>query len=156
MGWWYNDGVDVIDNCQISADDCRRARFPLGVLIGVYVLSFALPMPGGDGRILRLPTVCPFNHATGLPCPGCGLTRAFVSIAHGHLVDAVRWHALSPVLFFLGLVYLVDYAARVFAGKSLLRIGPLWNSRAGWAASVVFLGYGVARAVYYGAHHIRF
>ena len=148
--------MDAIDDNLIPAADRRRARFPLGVLVGVYVLSFALPVPGGDGRILGLPTVCPFNHMTGLPCPGCGLTRAFVSIAHGHLVDAVRWHALSPLMFLFGLVLLVEYAARVFAGKSLMRIGSLWNSRAGWAASVVFIGYGVARAVYFAAHHMRF
>jgi len=148
--------VDVIENNQISEDARGQARFPLGVLIGVYVLSIALPMPGGDGLILRLPTICPFDHMTGLPCPGCGLTRAFVSMAHGHVVDAFRWHALGPIVFLIGLGYLIEYAARVFAGKSLLRIGPLWSSRAGWAASVVFVGYGVARAVYYGAHHMRF
>jgi len=148
--------VDAIDNNLIDVDARRRAWFPLGVLIGVYALSFALPIPGGDGRILGLPTVCPFNHMTGLPCPGCGLTRAFVSMAHGHLVDAVRWHALSPIMFALGLGLVFEYGARVFAGKSLLRINSLWNSRAGWAASVVFVGYGVARAVYFAAHHMRF
>src|SRR6476661_6052669 len=35
------------------------------------------------------PVVCPFRLMTGLPCPGCGLTRAWVFIAHGHLGDAL-------------------------------------------------------------------
>ena len=153
---WYNLYVNTIDNPVRTVEARKRDRFPLAVLAAVYSLSILLPMPGAGGRILGLPTICAFNHLTGLPCPGCGLTRAFVSIAHGHLVDAVHWHALSPALFLLGLALLVEYASRVFAGKSILRLSSTWNSRAGWTAAAIFIGFGVARAVYFAANHLRF
>jgi hypothetical protein len=42
---------------------------------------------------------CPFFHALGLPCPGCGMTRATLFLAHGDLKQAIVMHAFAP--FFL-------------------------------------------------------
>lgn len=41
---------------------------------------------------------CPFFHAVGLPCPGCGMTRATLFLAHGDLRQAVITHAFAPFL----------------------------------------------------------
>jgi len=30
----------------------------------------------------------------GIPCPGCGLTRAWLSFFHGDFLKALRWHPL--------------------------------------------------------------
>ncbi|NUP10928.1 MAG: DUF2752 domain-containing protein [Polyangiaceae bacterium] len=40
--------------------------------------------------------MCPFAAATGVPCPGCGLTRASVAALSGHLGTAL---ALQPFAF---------------------------------------------------------
>lgn len=52
----------------------------------------------GLGLILvsKIP-VCPMANLTGLPCPGCGLTRASLACFHGHFGDAAR---LQPLVFF--------------------------------------------------------
>ena len=39
--------------------------------------------------------VCPFRLITGIPCPGCGLTRGIMAILHGNLHDALALHILS-------------------------------------------------------------
>jgi hypothetical protein len=41
---------------------------------------------------------CPVAALLGVPCPGCGLTRAALALAFGDLAGAVGWHPLSPVL----------------------------------------------------------
>ncbi len=41
--------------------------------------------------------VCLFHALTGLPCPGCGLTRAFSSLLHGQVQAAFAYH---PFVFF--------------------------------------------------------
>jgi hypothetical protein len=49
---------------------------------------------------LRLRTFsCPMLHATGIPCPGCGVSRACGAIITGHWNEALRLHLLAP--FFL-------------------------------------------------------
>jgi hypothetical protein len=41
---------------------------------------------------------CPFALVTGVPCPGCGMTRASLALLHGDLAAAFRLQPLSPVL----------------------------------------------------------
>jgi hypothetical protein len=41
---------------------------------------------------------CPFLCATGLPCPGCGLTRASLARARGEWGESLAAHAFAPVL----------------------------------------------------------
>lgn len=43
--------------------------------------------------------VCPIRHLTGIPCPTCGMTRSFMAIAQGDLVQAVAENLFGPVLF---------------------------------------------------------
>jgi Protein of unknown function (DUF2752) len=47
--------------------------------------------------LLRLP-FCPLASVLGVPCPGCGLTRATLALAHGDLKHALELHPLVLVL----------------------------------------------------------
>ncbi len=48
------------------------------------------------------PFFCPLRVLTGIPCPGCGLTRSFIAITQGDLIGALNYHLFGPFLF-LGL-----------------------------------------------------
>ena len=47
--------------------------------------------------LLRLP-FCPLASVLGVPCPGCGLTRATLALLHGDLKHALELHPLVLVL----------------------------------------------------------
>lgn len=50
-------------------------------------------LPEGAGQ-----TICLLRRFAGLPCPGCGLTRAFVHLAHGEWAAALVDHPLAPLI----------------------------------------------------------
>lgn len=41
---------------------------------------------------------CLFRRATGIPCPGCGFSRAFLALLRGDWSDVQRLHPLAPLL----------------------------------------------------------
>lgn len=48
-----------------------------------------------------LPIFCPFKFVTGIPCPGCGMTRAFLAMAEADFVSAFRHNPFSIPFFVL-------------------------------------------------------
>jgi|SRR6187431_2176355 len=55
--------------------------------------------------VFQLP-FCPLASVLGVPCPGCGLTRATLALSHGDLKRALDLHPLVLVLapLFIGAV----------------------------------------------------
>ena len=68
-----------------------------GALACGYV---ALVNPSRPGRLPTIP--CPFHAATGLWCPGCGMTRAFHDVLTGHVAAAFGENVLWPFVVVIG------------------------------------------------------
>ncbi len=89
---------------------------------------------------------CAFYQATGLWCPGCGLTRGTYQLLHGHLGAALSYNIFTPVA--LAAIVVVWFSwVRVSWGGQLLRMPP---RAARWLAittPTLVLLYGVLRNV---------
>jgi hypothetical protein len=61
--------------------------------------------------------VCGFRWLTGRPCPLCGLTHAIFALARGRFVEALHFHALSPLALAMlaGAMWNVPRMARLWA-----------------------------------------
>ena len=66
------------------------------VLVALIALPFAAAIAA------KVP-VCPSAALLGIPCPGCGLTRATLAVLRGDFAAALRFH---PLVFLLAPVYL--------------------------------------------------
>lgn len=62
----------------------------LGISIVAGALFYYVLLPH-----LSLPS-CVLNTYFGLYCPGCGGTRAFISLLHGHILQSLWYHPLVP------------------------------------------------------------
>jgi hypothetical protein len=80
--------VDRSDVHQKPADRGALRRALLVLALGGL---FALIV------ITRLP-LCPMAGVLGVPCPGCGLTRATLALCRGDLRQALHLHPLVPLI----------------------------------------------------------
>jgi hypothetical protein len=97
--------VDVvpIDDCPIVGNR-RRHQEMLVVALGVIALSFLLDVHA-DQRVafrylpgIPMPETCLSRGMFGVRCPGCGLTRSFVYLAHGELLASLEMHRVGWLL----------------------------------------------------------
>lgn len=72
------------------------AGLAFGALLPLSVLTSGVPF-------------CPFKLATGLPCPGCGITRAAVAFLHGDVATSFYYHPLgAPLVIAVVVLGLLD------------------------------------------------
>jgi len=76
--------------------------------------------------VLGFPFTCPLKGLTGLPCATCGMTHAFVHLAHGDLALAFRASPLGALLAAVAWLFALADAARVAAAAPL----PVPSTRA--------------------------
>ena len=79
-------------------------RTVLGVSAVILVACLLLrTSTGGHVRVplvgISMPGLCLWRLSTGVECPGCGLTRCFIAMAHGNFAEAWHFHPAGTVLF---------------------------------------------------------
>lgn len=83
-----------------------------------------------------LPEICMLRRMTGHSCPGCGLTRCFISLAHGDVASAWSFNPAGLWLF------------AIVAAQLPWRTYQLWRIARG-QRELAFLGLGqIALAVF--------
>ena len=119
----------------------------LGISSVVILLAVILQVRGEEqvvvpGLDIALPGTCTFKQFVGADCPGCGLTRCFVSMGHGKVDRA--WH-FNPV----GILFFT-----IVAGQIPFRTIQLWRLkrglsevRAGWWGYSLMVGVLIALIV---------
>lgn len=63
---------------------------------------------------------CLFRTVTGIPCPGCGLTRAWLNFFQGNFTYALRYHPLF--LLVPPMLFTVIHLRNVFLKKTPLSV----------------------------------
>ena len=104
-------------------------------MLGITALSGLLHL-AGYSLLSALPKapLCPFRALTGLLCPGCGITHAFLSLGR---LDFAGAYAANPIVFPLaGLMalYLAGRIPRAFrsgltVNLALLGVLAFWGGR---------------------------
>src|SRR6266850_1900903 len=95
--------------------------------------------------VLDGPIFCPVRLGTGVPCPGCGLTRAFCFMTHGEFEPALRFNALAPLVIAYLAALWIYYAVDAWRGSP-----PAWPT---WRIAGVML---VVTAAFWAGRLVEF
>jgi hypothetical protein len=83
----------------------------LALILACLLLSIAMLHITGVFSADRIggviPLFCPFKALTGIPCPGCGMTRAILSIIKGDFHGAIGYNPFSFFLLFMVVISVV-------------------------------------------------
>jgi len=104
--------VNADDWVVHPASSRRRLHWQaLAVASVVLALAFALQVDSAGQRIalaglpeFPLPHTCMSRILFGYSCPGCGLTRSFVYLAHGDWESSLTMHRLGWLLFLVAVL----------------------------------------------------
>jgi hypothetical protein len=85
--------------------------------------------------------LCPMASTFGIPCPGCGLTRATLALLHGNVRAALHFHPLVWLLSPLFIGFVGVAVLELLRDPSRPRPKPLvrWNSRGMNVAATLLL-----------------
>lgn len=102
--------------------------------------------------LLGLPSwQCPIRSGLGIPCPGCGLSRATLELLHGHFEHALRIHAFAPIVVGIGGLVLTAIVLPRSSRIELIRIVDRIERRTGITIAILssFLVYWLIRLFFF-------
>lgn len=91
------------------------------------------------------PVMCPFRLATGLPCPGCGMTRAWVFLLHGRAGDALSANPFVLVTLPAAIALLLAVVWALVRRRPAPDLGPVARSSAVRVVLAVWVAFAAVR-----------
>jgi len=111
------------------------------VLSAIITTSALLPAEGFGFK------TCWLHAVLGVKCPGCGLTRSFIAMAHGRFLTAFQHHWVGPFLFAYFVLLWTDRVYRCTTLRPLFHFLEwkhtfsvfCWAIFAVWAVHITYL-----------------
>ena len=128
----------VIERRALAAREVDHERLWLSVALAGAALV-VLWVASGHEELP--PLICPFRHLTGIPCVGCGGTRALLALARGEVQAAFFWNPLVALTAIGALAWLLYAAVVTLLSAPRLRVRLAARDRflfrtAAWAVLV--------------------
>jgi len=145
--------VEIFDESPRECPPVDRTWHRLVLLAAVVVVAAAATLEirgersvGIPGVERPLPELCMWRQVTGMDCAGCGLTRSFVSLAHGDVAAAWRFHPVGALLF-IAVAAQIPWQSwqlrRIRAGRQPRQ--SRWAVWIAWSFVPLFIGQWIVR-----------
>lgn len=58
---------------------------------------------------------------TGLPCPGCGITKSLAALYEGNLLTSINYHLFGPLVFVFCLAAIIILSIEILSDRELFQ-----------------------------------
>jgi len=122
--------------------DSRPTCLAIAASLGVHGALVAAGLPSWQ---------CPVRSGLGIPCPGCGLSRAVVALTQGDWHQAMMIHAFAPIAAIAILIITLCGVLPTMPRKGLISTVQVLEERVGitFVALAALLGYWLIRLLFF-------
>lgn len=97
----------------IKEKDFELILYLIGIVVATVLILAALLLYyigkyNGDNFF----ALCYIQYFTGIYCPGCGGTRAFINLIHGNILQSMRYNIFVPYGIVVTLVFYISQTLR--------------------------------------------
>lgn len=125
----------MIDNNKGSIK-INNTLYKLGILLTFLLLICYIIVKTNRLYTVKLYIPCLINKVTGYYCPGCGGTRAVLSLFHGNVFESLKYNPVVAYGAFLFLWYMVSNTIeKISKGRFIL--GMNYND------AYIWIGFGI-------------
>ena len=120
----------------------RKFGLVLTGALGLHIGLTSLSLPSWE---------CPVFRLTGVPCPGCGLTRACMLLLRGEVQASLTFHAFAPIFLVLIAILIIATALPGSVTAPLIHKAETLERQTG--ITIIIMGglilYWLARLLFY-------
>jgi hypothetical protein len=118
-------------------------------LLGIVAAALTLLVPYlihvfDHGDIEQAQSLCVFKMLTGLPCPGCGITKSLIFLYQGDLGKSLRYHLFGLPLVFCSLFLIGLFFTELLTKRDYFR-SLINDRRLAYGLAIILGGYHLIR-----------
>ena len=101
-----------------------------------------------DNHVETSQSLCPHKLLTGLPCPGCGITKSFIFFYQGDILKSLSYHLFGPFVILLFTALLILLVTELITGREYFN-NVFFSKKLAYALGFSLAGYHFIRIIYF-------
>jgi len=128
----------------------KTIRYKIYGIIGA-LLTLIIPyiIMKTNPHIESSQSFCPFKLLTGLPCPGCGITKSIVFFYQGDIYKSLYYHILGPVVVLFSILLILLLVTEIITQRDYFNSTIFYNKNLAYALGIMLGIYHLIRTIYF-------
>ena len=76
----------------------KNKKFGIAGALIILAVPFIIMFLNPDGDLNTKQSLCSLKLITGLPCPGCGITKSIIALYEGNIYKSLVYHMFGPAV----------------------------------------------------------